>query len=373
MKKNIFLLSLAFLFFIPEILADKRAERGKCYISIGYVNDRVSVSEFAKASFIKPKDFELFERKDKKVYLTLGKINENLFKKLESQNKTYNFNCSRGKGYEVRLGLNTEFQIVGGNKINILSAEQFMSIVSSIEIGKQRLLDLEVEKRVQARLTVEKEKQRLAELERQRKAEADRLAAIEKAKQDEIDRLAAIEKAKQRAEADRLAAIEKAKQDEIDRLAAIEKAKQDEIDRLAAIEKAKQDEILRKKQDVERKRKAKLAAEKLANEYPYYLVLSCGFNGNHINILACFAGRYNDTEIELTNGRDYGLYQPYQISGLGKAYSDGLHINLRSTFDFTAQNSADSLILGAKVFSRASGEVLFQKQVSQYGVIRVSN
>jgi len=344
MKKNIFLLSLAFLFFIPEILADKRAERGKCYISIGYVNDRVSVSEFAKASFIKPKDFELFERKDKKVYLTLGKINENLFKKLESQNKTYNFNCSRGKGYEVRLGLNTEFQIVGGNKINILSAEQFMSIVSSIEIGKQRLLDLEVEKRVQARLTVEKEKQRLAELERQRKAEADRLAAIEKAKQDEIDRLAAIEK-----------------------------AKQDEIDRLAAIEKAKQDEILRKKQDVERKRKAKLAAEKLANEYPYYLVLSCGFNGNHINILACFAGRYNDTEIELTNGRDYGLYQPYQISGLGKAYSDGLHINLRSTFDFTAQNSADSLILGAKVFSRASGEVLFQKQVSQYGVIRVSN
>ena len=330
MKKNIFLLSLAFLFFIPEILADKRAERGKCYISIGYVNDRVSVSEFAKASFIKAKDFELFERKDKKVYLTLGKINENLFKKLESQNKTYNFNCSRGKGYEVRLGLNTEFQIVGGNKINILSAEQFMSIVSSIEIGKQRLLDLEVEKRVQARLTVEKEKQRLAELERQRKAEADRLAAIEKAKQDEIDRL-------------------------------------------AAIEKAKQDEILRKKQDVERKRKAKLAAEKLANEYPYYLVLSCGFNGNHINILACFAGRYNDTEIELTNGRDYGLYQPYQISGLGKAYSDGLHINLRSTFDFTAQNSADSLILGAKVFSRASGEVLFQKQVSKYGVIRVSN
>ena len=330
MKKNIFLLSLAFLFFVPEILADKRAERGKCYISIGYVNDRVSVSEFAKASFIKAKDFELFERKDKKVYLTLGKIDENLFKRLESQNKTYNFNCSRGKGYEVRLGLNAEFQIVGGNKINILSADQFMSVVSSIEIEKQRLLDLEFEKEVQARLAAEKEKQRLAELERQRKAEADRLAAIEKAKQDEIDRL-------------------------------------------AAIEKAKQDEILRKKQDVERKRKAKLAAEKLANEYPYYLVLSCGFNGNHINILACFAGRYNDTEIELTNGRDYGLYQSYQISELGKEYRDGLHINLRSTFDFKAQNSSDSLILGAKVFSRASGEVLFQKQVSQYGVIRVSN
>jgi hypothetical protein len=343
MKKNIFLLSLAFLFFVPEILADKRAERGKCYISIGYVNDRVSVSEFAKASFIKAKDFELFERKDKKVYLTLGKIDENLFKRLQSQNKTYNFNCSRGKGYEVRLGLNAEFQIVGGNKINILSADQFMSVVSSIEIEKQRLLDLEFEKQVQARLAAEKEKQRLAELERQRKAEADRLAAIEKAKQDEIDRLAAIEK-----------------------------AKQDEIDRLAAIEKAKQDEILRKKQEAERKRKAKVAAEKLAKEYPYYVVVSCGFRGDHLNILACFAGRV-DTEIELSNGRDYGLYKSYQISELGKEYRDGLHINLRSTFDFKAQNSSDDLILGAKVFSRASGEVLFQKQVSKYGVIRVSN
>jgi hypothetical protein len=119
--------------------------------------------------------------KDKKVYLTLGKIDENLFKKLQSQNKTYDFNCSRGKGYEERLGLNSDFQIIGGNKINIVSAEQFISVVSSIEIEKQRLVDLEVEKQVQARLAAEKEKQRLAELEIQSKAEADRLAAIEKA------------------------------------------------------------------------------------------------------------------------------------------------------------------------------------------------
>jgi len=262
MKKNIFLLSLTFLLIIPEILADKRAERGKCYISIGYVNDRAAVADFAKNSFIKPENFELFEREDKKVYLTLGKIDENLFKKLQSQNKTYDFNCSRGKGYEERLGLNSDFQIIGGNKINIVSAEQFISVVSSIEIEKQRLVDLEVEKQVQARLAAEKEKQRLAELERQRKAEADRLAAMEKAKQDEIDRLAAIENAKQKAEADRLAAIEKAKQDEIDRLAAIEKAKQDEIDRLAAIEKAKQAEILRKKQEAERERKAKIEEQR---------------------------------------------------------------------------------------------------------------
>ena len=182
--KKIFFLSLTLLFFIPEILADKRAPRGECYISIGYVNDRAGVAEFAKNSFIKPENFELFEREDKKVYLTLGKIDENLFKKLQSQNKTYDFNCSRGKGYEERLGLNSDFQIIGGNKINIVSAEQFISVVSSIEIEKQRLVDLEVEKQVQARMAAlekervakeaaEKERQRLAELERKRKAEEE--------------------------------------------------------------------------------------------------------------------------------------------------------------------------------------------------------
>ena len=196
MKK--FLLLLTFLFFIPEILADKRAPKGQCYISIGYVTDRDSVTEFAKRSFIKAKDFELFERKDKKVYLTLGKIDKNLFKKLESEGETYNFNCSSGKGYEERFGLNSEFQIVGGNKINIISAQQFMSVVSSIEIEKQRLVDIEVEKQVQTRLAAEKEKQRLAKIEEQRKAEA--AAEVERQVQE---RVAELEKQRQADEAEK--------------------------------------------------------------------------------------------------------------------------------------------------------------------------
>jgi len=208
--KKIFFLSLTLLFFIPEILADKRAPRGECYISIGYVNDRAGVAEFAKNSFIKPENFELFERDDKKVYLTLGKIDENLFKKLQSQNKTYDFNCSRGKGYEERLGLNSDFQIIGGNKINIVSAEQFISVVSSIEIEKQRLVDLEVEKQVQARMAAlekervakeaaEKERQRLAELERKRKAEEE--AEKERQRLAELERK---RKAEEEAEKERL-------------------------------------------------------------------------------------------------------------------------------------------------------------------------
>jgi len=225
MKKNTLLL-LTFLFFIPEILADKRAPKGQCYISIGYVTDRDSVTEFAKRSFIKAKDFELFERKDKKVYLTLGKIDKNLFKKLESEGETYDFNCSSGKGYEERFGLNSEFQIVGGNKINIISAQQFMSVVSSIEIEKQRLVDIEVEKQVQAKMAAleeervakevaEKEKQRKeeeeAKKEKQRLAELERKRKVEEEAEKEKQRLAVLEvkKKEQEAERQRLANLEK--------------------------------------------------------------------------------------------------------------------------------------------------------------------
>jgi len=211
------------LVLAPSTLADKRASKGQCYIAIGYVNDRASVSEFAKNSFIRHQDFELFERKDKKVYLTIGSINEKLFKDLQSQNKTYDFNCSSGKGYEERFGLNAAFQIVGGDKIKIVSADQYLSIVSTIAIGKQRIIDDEIEKQVQARveklekkrkeeeaakIAAEKEKQRLAKIEEQRKADA--AAEVERQVQA---RVAELEKQRQADEAaekekQRLAMIE---------------------------------------------------------------------------------------------------------------------------------------------------------------------
>ena len=235
MTRSILLFLLTFLVLAPSTLADKRASKGQCYIAIGYVNDRASVSEFAKNSFIRHQDFELFERKDKKVYLTIGSINEKLFKDLQSQNKTYDFNCSSGKGYEERFGLNAAFQIVGGDKIKIVSADQYLSIVSTIAIGKQRIIDDEIEKQVQARVeklekkrkeeeAAEAERQRLAELEKQRKAkeaaeaESQRLAELEKQRKAEE----AAEKEKQRlAEIEQKRKAEEAAEKEKQRLARI--------------------------------------------------------------------------------------------------------------------------------------------------------
>ena len=213
----------SFFLLSPPALTDERARNGKCYVAIGYANDRSQVSEMAKNSFINSDYFELFERKDKKVYLTLGKIDEKLFKKLQAENKTYDFGCSQGKGYEKRFGLNADFQMVAGNKKFLDTEAQFLSVVASIEIEKQRIVDAEVERQVQARveklekkrkeeeaakIAAEKEKQRLAKIEEQRKADA--AAEVERQVQA---RVAELEKQRQADEAaekekERLAKIE---------------------------------------------------------------------------------------------------------------------------------------------------------------------
>ena len=273
MKTNLYSLSLYITFFIAllilptqKISADERAKKGKCYITTGYVNNKSSLAAEAKKLFINFNDFELFERKDKKIYITIGKTEQKLFDKLKSDGKTYNFNCSQGKGFLKRYSFDQEFNLIEGQKKFIDFESNYAAVIAPIEAEKKRLVDAEIQKQVEARMEVlrlaeiakqakiaaEKERVRLAEIARQQKAETDRLAAIEKAKQDEINRLAAIEQAKQDE-------IDKIKNAETNRLAAIEKAKQDEINRLAAIEQAKQDEINQQKLAQEKKLKAEEA------------------------------------------------------------------------------------------------------------------
>ena len=218
MKTNLYSLSLCITFFIAllilptqKISADERAKKGKCYITTGYVNNKSSLAAEAKKLFINFNDFELFERKDKKIYITIGKTEQKLFDKLKSDGKTYNFNCSQGKGFLKRYSFDQEFNLIEGQKKFIDFESSYSAVIAPIEAEKKRLVDAEIQKQVEARMEVlrlaeiakqakiaaEKERVRLAEIARQQKAETDRFAAIEKAKQDEINRLAAIEQAKQ--------------------------------------------------------------------------------------------------------------------------------------------------------------------------------
>ena len=98
----------------------------------------------------------------------------------------------------------------------------------------------------------------------------------------------------------------------------------------------------------------------------YKAVLSCGFPGDHINILACFDG----TDLKLTNHGQTRIYKNYNFRQLGREYRDGLHINLSTSFSLTAQNSSDHLTLGIKIYDANNKEV-YQDMVGQYGVIKV--
>jgi hypothetical protein len=118
-----------------------------------------------------------------------------------------------------------------------------------------------------------------------------------------------------------------------------------------------------------------VSANAVENNETYEAIFSCGMGTNdHINILACFAGGRNgaDTELELNNGNQYGMYKAYNISGLGREFRDGFHIKLHHNFSIKAQNSHDILTLSLKI-KDSQGNVVFQKSVAQYGVISVTN
>jgi hypothetical protein len=111
----------------------------------------------------------------------------------------------------------------------------------------------------------------------------------------------------------------------------------------------------------------------------FVAVFVCGMQSpqgvKNINILACFSGGRGaaDTELELTNGQQYGLYKAWNISQLGNTDADGFKISLSNNFSINAQNSSEHLILGLKIVGAQTGNVYFQKQVGQYGVISIDN
>ena len=123
----------------------------------------------------------------------------------------------------------------------------------------------------------------------------------------------------------------------------------------------------------------KAEQERIAKErdraFPYIAFITCGTQGQHINVLACFAGAHGgvDTELELRNGKQYGLYKVYDISNLGEESRKGLAIKLSRSFQLTAQNASDILVLGVRIVDRATGRTLFEKQVGMFGVIKVRN
>jgi hypothetical protein len=106
----------------------------------------------------------------------------------------------------------------------------------------------------------------------------------------------------------------------------------------------------------------------------YEAIFTCGLNSSqNLNILACFSGSNGaDTELEIQNGEQYGMYKAYNLSSIGNEDQQGFHISLKNHFSIKAQNSNENLILSLKIMD-STGKIVFQKSAAHYGVISVKN
>jgi hypothetical protein len=100
----------------------------------------------------------------------------------------------------------------------------------------------------------------------------------------------------------------------------------------------------------------------------YTAVISCGMQGQNINVLACFT----DTELKITRNNSTRVYKAYDLQQIGQTYQDGLHIELPENFTIIAQNSQDTLVLGVKIFDK-NNRIMFDDQAGKWGVISVKN
>ena len=100
----------------------------------------------------------------------------------------------------------------------------------------------------------------------------------------------------------------------------------------------------------------------------YTAIISCGMQGNHLNIAACFDG----TDLKITKDGNTRLYKIYELQSAGQTHRDGLHIDLPSSFSIKAQNSHKTLVLGVKILDE-NGVSTFEDQAGKWDVIWIGN
>lgn len=136
---SIFYLGALFsMVFSLSIQADERAQKGKCYITGGYGENKQETIKLAQRLKLSYQFYELFERKDKKIYITVGKVDKKLFEKLKLDNKIpEGYYCSQGKGFQKRYNFTSDFRIFPGDKRFINSVDDFNNVFNIQESTDQ--------------------------------------------------------------------------------------------------------------------------------------------------------------------------------------------------------------------------------------------
>jgi TPR repeat protein len=126
-----------------------------------------------------------------------------------------------------------------------------------------------------------------------------------------------------------------------------------------------------------REREARAENERIAREFPYYAVLSCGIF-DHMTMTACMLGDYTESEINLTNGSEQNIWTliRYLNGGIpnSRETREGLRIELKNTFGISMRNvGSENIVLGIKIYDRRTGNIVYQEEKGRFGTISVRN
>ena len=163
-KKQLFLLFAVFSY--TNIFADERAPRTQCYINGGWALENSLESKIRELD-VRLESLELYIRSDKKIYLTLGKVDRDEYRSYRSVLGPA-YSCSSGKGYLERVSIDKNFKVANSLKTKgrLIKGYSELSMLLSPTLSSQ--LAAEKEKIEKEKIEKEKiEKARLKKIQEQ--------------------------------------------------------------------------------------------------------------------------------------------------------------------------------------------------------------
>ena len=167
-KKQLFFLFAVFSF--TNIFADERAPRSQCYINGGWGLENTLESKIRELD-VRLESLELYIRSDKKIYLTLGKVDRDEYRSYRNELGPA-YSCSSGKGYLKRVSVDNNFKIAnsletngrlikGYSELSLLLSPTLSSQLAAEEqkIEKEKIEKAKLEKIQQQAIQLELEKQ----------------------------------------------------------------------------------------------------------------------------------------------------------------------------------------------------------------------
>ena len=169
-KKHLFLLFAVFSY--TNIFADERAPRTQCYINGGWALENTLESKIRELD-VRLESLELYIRSDKKIYLTLGKVDRDEYRSYRSVLGP-SYSCSSGKGYLVRVSIDKNFKVTNSLKTKgrLIKGYSELSSLLSPTLSSQLAAEkekIEKEKIEKARLKKIQEQAIQVELEKQKR------------------------------------------------------------------------------------------------------------------------------------------------------------------------------------------------------------